>query len=213
MAIQVAMIIFDGFEEIECVTTLDLLRRANIRVDLISIDNEKKSIKGSHYIELVTEYKFQDFIETLSNYNGIIIPGGPGIVQQLTNQKLIDAIKRFGLLYSNEINNNNNNNSNNNIENNNNNRFLAAICAAPQIFGKCGLLKGRKVTHFPGCNQFMQDSIELLDQTVVVDGNIITASSAGVTVPFALKIVEFLKGIDASNLLYSQINPIQVKSS
>ncbi|EGC28669.1 hypothetical protein DICPUDRAFT_159871 [Dictyostelium purpureum] len=182
--VKLAIFIFDGFEEIEAVTTIDLLRRANILVDIVSVENKKKLIKGSHYIEISADISWDEFNAEL--YNGIIIPGGPGINKLLLNEQVVEMVKKFGHA---------------------NNKTIAAICAAPQILGKSGLLVGKKVTHFPGCKQFMDGAFEEIDKAAIADGNIITGASAGVSQTFALKIVEHLKGIEASTLLYNQICP------
>ncbi len=166
----------DGFEEIEALTVVDVLRRADVRTHMIGVGGS--SITGAHGIEVKMDGKIND-IHTLSDVTMMVLPGGmPGAKNLAEN----DALKNLLLqAYDSEI-------------------HLAAICAAPSILSKHGLLKGRKVTCYPGFEAELHDFIHV-DEAVVHDGELVTGKGAGVAMVFALKLVEILKGHKVSEQL------------
>lgn len=166
---KVAILLADGFEEIEALTPKDVLNRANFECDLVSI-NEDKYVKSTHKVTIVAD-KVLNEQEDLSQYDMIVLPGGmPGAKYLSENEKVIKAIKEF----------------------NENNKFIAAICAAPAlVLSKAGIVKNKKVTSYPGMDNFLTDAIYQED-AVVQDENIITSRGPATAMQFAFKLVEVL---------------------
>ncbi|GAB6108841.1 DJ-1 family glyoxalase III [Fusibacter bizertensis] len=159
----------DGFEEIEALTVVDVLRRAEIRTHMIGVSSN--SVTGSHGIEVKMDDRINN-IHTLSDVSMIVLPGGmPGAKKLAESDELKNLLEQA---YESEI-------------------HLAAICAAPTVLSKHGLLKGRRVTCYPGFESELHDFIHV-DENVVQDGELITGKGAGVAMDFALKLVEILKG-------------------
>ncbi|MFZ8830006.1 MAG: DJ-1 family glyoxalase III [Candidatus Aenigmatarchaeota archaeon] len=154
----------EGFEEIEAVAVIDILRRANIKVDVVGVEDEIVSGRNGIKIlcdKIITDVKPED-------YDGIVLPGGnPGYKNLENNQQVINFIKYF----------------------NSKGKLIAAICAAPTILESIGILEGKKATCFPK----MKDKIRnYVDEKVVVDGNIITSQGPGTAIEFALEIVKLI---------------------
>ena len=176
---MIYLFLADGFEEIEALAPLDILRRAEIEIKTVGVGN--KTITGAHGIPIVCDTTCEQI--TAENLTAIILPGGmPGTVnleKDSTVQKFID--------YSAE-----------------NNLLIAAICAAPSILGHRNLLNGKKATCFPGFEKDLLGA-EVLNQPVVKDGNIITAIGAGAAFDFGFEILATLKSHDFSNNLKNQM--------
>jgi len=154
----------EGFEEIEAVAVIDILRRANIKVDVVGVEDEIVSGRNGIKIlcdKIITDVKPED-------YDGIVLPGGnPGYKNLENNQQVINFIKYF----------------------NSKGKLIAAICAAPTILESIGILEGKKATCFPK----MKDKIRnYVDEKVVVDGNIISSQGPGTAIEFALEIVKLI---------------------
>jgi len=153
----------EGFEEIEAVAVIDILRRANIKVDVVGIDDEIVSGRNGIKIlcdKIITDVKPED-------YDGIVLPGGnPGYKNLENNQQVINFIKAFE----------------------SRGKLIAAICASPTILEKIGVLEGKKATCYPA----MKDRLKnFVDERVVVDKNVITSQGPGTAIEFALEIVKF----------------------
>jgi 4-methyl-5(b-hydroxyethyl)-thiazole monophosphate biosynthesis len=164
----------NGFEEIEAITTIDLLRRANIALTTVSITGNPM-VLGAHNIAVEADGLIEriDF----SDAEMLILPGGqPGV----KNLDAHDGLKSLLERYAGE------------------GRLLAAICAAPTIFGALGILKGKKATCYPGLEDQLTGAYVVTDQRVVTDGNITTSRGAGTSVSFALRLIEILKDTDAA---------------
>lgn len=165
----------DGFEEIEALSPLDILRRANIDIKTVGIN--KKEIIGAHNIPvradiINSELDFYDI-------EGIILPGGmPGTVNLEADTQVQKALERCY----------------------NNNLLIAAICAAPSILGHKGYLKGKNAICFPGFENDLIDA-KISEHSVVKDGNIITAKGAGVALEFGYEILSYIKNEAASTEL------------
>jgi 4-methyl-5(b-hydroxyethyl)-thiazole monophosphate biosynthesis len=174
-----AIIMADGYEEVEAVTPIDLLRRAGIDVTLYGLTSLK--VRGSHDIIIKTD-KVLPSNPALAD--AVILPGGPGHKNLLNSAAVIEFVQKSfkaGCL-------------------------CAAICAAPVVLGKAGILAGKRVTCFPGCEDNLAGGL-FVDQPVVVDGNIITSRGAGTAVPFAVEIISclvdrFTAGKIASAIIY-----------
>ncbi|MBN2040014.1 MAG: DJ-1/PfpI family protein [Spirochaetes bacterium] len=157
----------EGFEEIEAVTIIDVLRRAGI--DAVSVYLNENPVKGAHSIyiaadENIKEIKSEDF-------EGIILPGGmPGSENLKNNINVIKLLKEI----------------------NGRKGLVSAICAAPMVLGHAGLLNGKKAVCYPGFEKYLQGAVPA-DSPFVKDGNIITGKGPGCAMDFALEIVSELK--------------------
>lgn len=162
-----AIFLADGFEEIEGLMVVDLLRRAGIRVDMISI-SDSLTVTGSHKIPVTADRLRKD--TDLSEYALLVLPGGmPGTLRLGECEELCEGLKRAC----------------------ENGQKIAAICAAPTVFGKLGLLKGKKACCYPDMEDGLLEAKVSYDP-VSVDGNIITSRGLGTALPFALCLIEQL---------------------
>lgn len=176
---KVAIVLHNNFEESEAIVTIDILRRSEIKVDIYSI-NDTDFQEGSHNIIIKTEYKLAQL--NVDDYDGIIIPGGPGVNDLFGNEILLNLIKTF----------------------NNKQKMVSAICAAPQILGQAGIVDGFKIVKFPLADQFLDKAI-IQSTNSIIDRNIITGTSIGTVVPFALNIIEYLQGSDQKAKIEAQL--------
>lgn len=168
---RVILFLADGFEEIEALTTVDIIRRANINIDICTISDEY--VKGAHGIIVKADINIKDLYE---EYDMAVLPGGmPGTLNLMENSKLIKIIKAY----------------------NKNNIKIAAICAAPKVLAKADILSGKRVTSYPGALDNKKDFIYSEDN-VVTDGNLITSRGPATAMEFALEIVNILKGSQAA---------------
>ena len=157
----------NGFEETEALVPVDMLRRCGITVKTVGIGNNV--ITGSHGIPVITDITDSEVVMS-DDVEMIILPGGmPGTLNLEHSVTVKNAINYC---------------SDNNI-------YIAAICAAPSILGHMGLLKGKKAVCFEGYESQLEGA-EVLYDSVCVDGKIITARGAGVSLDFALKLIETL---------------------
>ena len=151
---KVCVLLADGFEEIEGLTVVDLLRRAKIYVDTVSIMDDY-IVHGAHGINVQTEDLFDEV--DFEEFDMVVLPGGmPGTL----NLKEHDGVRYVVKQYAKE------------------GRFVGAICAAPTILKSLGLLEGRRATCYPGVEDEMENVI-LTETAVVVDDNIITSQGVG----------------------------------
>jgi len=176
---MIYVMLADGFEEIEALAFVDILRRADIDVQTVSTDNSN-TVSGSHGISVATDLKISDISEI---GEGIVLPGGlPGTYNLRDNHNVIDLIKKH---YE-------------------KGKILGAICAAPSILGGLGLLKGKKATCYPSFEEHLTGA-EYIKDKVVVDESIVTSRGAGTAHDFALKFVEIIKGKECSDNLRSSM--------
>ena len=172
---MIYLFLADGFEECEALAPLDILRRANIEIKTVGIGSN--TIVGSHGISVNCDTINKDL--TFDNLKGIILPGGmPGALNLENSQTVQDTIDYCV----------------------NNNLLISAICAAPQILGHKGILKGKNATCFPGFEEELKGAC-FKDEKVVCDGNIITACGAGAAFEFGFKILEYFTDKDTTNNL------------
>ncbi len=158
-----------GFEETEAIAPIDLLRRA--KVDLKTVGVGAKTITGSHGVPMVCDLTADEIVLN-DDLQGVILPGGmPGTL----NLEKSGAVQR-ALDYCAA-----------------NGKLLCAICAAPSVLGRKGLLRGREAIAFPGFEEELKGAV-ISKQSVVTDGCVITAKGAGVALDFGLAIVAALKG-------------------
>ena len=164
---KVALILAVGFEEIEALTPVDVLRRANIEVTTISI-TDSKLVTGAHNITIVTDTTFKE--SDFNLFDAIILPGGmPGTNNLNAHQELKELLINFSK----------------------NNKLIGAICAAPLVLGELGLLKNKSAICYSGFEQHLIGA-NLINQSVVKDTNIVTANGVGAAMQFALYLVEEL---------------------
>ncbi|MCP1101435.1 4-methyl-5(b-hydroxyethyl)-thiazole monophosphate biosynthesis [Aequitasia blattaphilus] len=164
---KACVLLVNGFEEIEALSAVDLLRRAKVYVDTVSVE-EEYTVNGAHGINVVTEDLFDEV--NFEEFDMIILPGGGPGTKRLEAHAGVKSV----LLKA--------------IESE---QLIAAICAAPTILGKMGLLKGRQATCYPGLEGDLQGAV-LSDKNVVVDGKIITSKGVGTALEFSLKLIEEL---------------------
>ncbi len=165
---KIGIFMADGCEEIEGLTVVDILRRAQITIDTISVMGKKK-VTGSHNIAFDCDILAED--ADYSSYDGLVLPGGmPGTTTLGANTIVTTQIKEFAK----------------------EKKLVAAICAAPSVLGDEGILKGKKATSYPGFEDRLAGADTLTDR-VVVDGNVITSRGMGTAIYFALAIVAYVK--------------------
>lgn len=165
---KVGIFVANGCEEIEALTVVDLLRRAQIDIEMISITDDKL-ISGAHGIDFWADVTKNE--ANFSMYDGIILPGGlPGTDYLREDAKVKSVIQEF----------------------NAKGKLVAAICAAPTVLENAGILENKKVTSYPSCEDKFKKSV-YLNESVVADENIITSRGMGTAIDFSLEIIKFLK--------------------
>lgn len=157
-----------GFEEIEAVTVVDILRRAGVPIQTISMETHLE-VTGAHSIALKADLLFEE--ADYASCEMMIFPGGmPGTTNLLNHRELMETLVGFAV----------------------SGKPVAAICAAPMIFGKTGLVAGKRATIFPGMEDELTGATVSADR-VVIDGNVITSQGPGTAMEFALALVGILK--------------------
>ncbi|MDE6349168.1 MAG: DJ-1/PfpI family protein [Bacteroides sp.] len=159
----------DGFEEIEAFTAVDVMRRAGVNVEMVTVTPDE-IVKGAHGVSVLCDKNVVncDFFDA----DLILLPGGmPGAATLETCVELRKLIQHFAQEQ----------------------KPIAAICAAPMVLGKLGVLKGRKATCYPGFESYLEGA-ECTGALVERDGNIITGKGPGAAMEFAFAVVELLKG-------------------
>lgn len=165
---MVYLFLANGFETIEALAVVDMLRRAKIDVKTVGVTG--KIVTSSHKIDVTADIEIDEF--DVKDADAVVLPGGmPGTLNLEADKTVQGAIDYC-------------------VENK---KYICAICAAPSILGHKGLLKGKEAICFPGFENDLTGAI-LSDKYVVTDGLIITARGAGVAVDFGLEIVKALKG-------------------
>jgi len=169
---KVCIFLADGFEEVEALTPVDLLRRAGIEVVTVSM-NETREVTGRSRITVLADTLWADSQPDTADM--LVLPGGqPGVKNLGAHEGLTSLLKKYA----------------------DEGRLLAAICAAPTIFGALGIVDGKKATCYPGLEDRLTGAYVVTDQRVVTDGNITTSRGAGTSVAFALRLIEILKDKD-----------------
>ena len=177
---MVYMLLGTGFEETEAIAPLDLLRRAGIAVQTVGING--KIVYGGHGIGIEADITLGEM--DLTALEMIILPGGLGGVASIrASEAALDAL-RFAW---------------------ENDKYIAAICAGPTILADLGITDGKHAVCYPGCEKNMGSAIMEENKAYVVDGKVITGTSAGCAIPFGLALVEALCGRDKANEVAEQI--------
>ena len=165
---MIYMFLANGFEEVEALCPLDILRRAGLEVTTVGIGGD--SIVGSHGIRVQAD--IPDTLYRDANPDMIILPGGMPGSTNLDESKTVDAALKVAARKS---------------------AFLCAICAAPLVLGKRGYLNGKRAVCYPGFEDQLTGATVSESETVVRDGNIITAKGMGAAFDFGLELVRALK--------------------
>ncbi len=167
-----AIILADGFEEIEALATVDILRRAGIRCDTFSLHGPVST--GSHGIPVTADSPLGE--NKLEEFDMIIFPGGmPGAANLRDDGRILSLVQEFD---------------------NNPEKYVAAICAAPMVLAAAGITKGRRVTSYPADDfrAYFTDAEYVEDELVVVDGHMITSRGPATAFLFAYTLVDILGG-------------------
>lgn len=174
---RVMVPVSNGFEEIELVTIVDILRRAGI--DVIITGLKGSFVEGSHGLRIFVDRKISDV--NAEEFDGVVIPGGSENVRQLSLssklKEIVTEIFRKG-------------------------KLIAAICAAPLLLGRWGILEGKKATIYPGLEKHIPYP---RSDDVVIDGNVITSQGPGTAIEFSLAVVEKLVGNEVKEKIRKEI--------
>ncbi len=173
----------DGFEEVEGLTSVDLLRRAGVEVRMISVTGQRE-ITGARGIHVVADELFENVKEEADM---LVLPGGmPGTIHLREHE----ALGKMLLEYDKQK------------------KWIAAICAAPSVFGKLGILKDRNATSYPTCLDDYPCG-KYLEDAVVIDNHVITSRGVATAIDFALALIQVLVGEEkadevAASILYER---------
>ena len=171
---RIAIFFAEGYEEIEALTVVDLCRRADIQVDMVSV-TDSLTVTGAHQIPVVMDKLLADV--DFACYDMLVLPGGmPGTVNLEKVPVLMEQVKAFAAA----------------------GKYIAAICAAPSVFGHLGLLKGKTACCYPGFEEDLTGAA-VTDKSCAVDGNIITARGMGCAIDFSIAIISELKNEEKSS--------------
>lgn len=175
MMARVLVPLAQGCEELEAVTVIDLLRRARINVVTAGLDH--RPVSASRGTVLVPDTTLDEALK--QDYDMVVLPGGqPGADNLDNDERIHSLLKKMA----------------------HNKKFTAAICAAPKVLARAGLLTGKRATAFPGVLDNMPlVNVTLLQDAVVQDGTVITSRGPGTAMDFALTLIENLAGKDARN--------------
>jgi 4-methyl-5(b-hydroxyethyl)-thiazole monophosphate biosynthesis len=177
---MVYVLLGTGFEEVEAIVPIDLLRRAGIDVRTVGVTG--KIVYGGHCIGVEADITLDQLDP--SDLEMIVLPGGLGGVASARASQ--DALNALRSAWS-------------------NGHFVAAICAGPTVLADLGITDGAHATCYPGCEPDMGSAIIAENAAVIRDGNLITGTSAGCAIPFALALIEALKGKTAADTVAQQI--------
>jgi len=165
-----------GFEELEAITIIDLLRRAQIPVIVATLgDDGDALVEGSHGIGVLPDSSLQDAIDE-DDFDTVVLPGGlPGADHLRDDPRIIELLQRTAA----------------------NGGYTAAICAAPQVLARSGLLDGRRATSYPGVLEGLNlQHTQLTGEAVTRDGTVITSRGPGTAMDFTLTLIELLTDAD-----------------
>jgi len=178
---RVLILLADGFEELEAVTIIDLLRRADIEV--VSAGLEPGPATGSRRTVLVPDSSLDAVIADA--FDMVVLPGGLTGAANLEGDPRVRALLR---------------------RQDSEGRFTAAICAAPQVLASAGLLDGRSATAYPGTLRIKDfPRVNLIEDPVVIDGRVVTSRGPGTAMDFALQLIELLAGRERRDAVESQL--------
>ena len=177
---MVYVLLGTGFEEMEALAPIDLLRRAGI--DVLTVGINGKVVYGGHKIGFEADITIEEM--DLTNLDMIVLPGGLGGVASVRASK--PAMDALSFAWENH-------------------KFVAAICAGPTVLADLHITDDKNATCYPGCESQMGNAKMMQNAAAVRDGNVITGTSAGCAVTFALTLIEALKGKEAADTIAKQI--------
>ena len=180
---MVFLLLADGFEDMEAVAPIDILRRAEIPLCVVGVTG--KQVTSKHGLVVQTDILLADIDAT--EIEMLVLPGGPGVARLKENPDVFVLVTETAL----------------------SGKPIGAICAAPGLLAEWGLLRGRQAVCFPSCESSLTQNGALLDtcRQVVVDPPYVTAKSAGVSMEFALELVALLRGRSATETVFRDIHP------
>jgi 4-methyl-5(b-hydroxyethyl)-thiazole monophosphate biosynthesis len=160
-----------GCEELEAVTVVDLLRRAD--VDVVTAGLDDQPVRASRGVVLIPDAALGDVLN--EGFDMIVLPGGePGATNLASDERVVALVRQMARV----------------------GQYTAAICAAPKVFAESGILDGRRATSFPGAlERAAVPGLDYVEDPVVIDGKIITSRGPGTAMDFALQLVELLVGV------------------
>ena len=166
---RTAILFADGYEEVEALTVVDLLRRAKIGCDIVAV-GDCDAVTGAHGIRVAADKTLSQLV--MEEYDGLILPGGlRGVNNLAADERVIDLLRRFAAA----------------------GKLTAAICAGPTVLAQAGLLEGKKACCYPGMEQELTGAVASTEP-VVRDGSIVTSRGLGTAIPFALALVAYFQG-------------------
>lgn len=169
-----------GYEEIEALTVVDILRRAGVETTMVSVMGER-SVVGSHNVKVGMDALIDEM--DFDKIDVIVLPGGmPGTKNLEACEALMEQVDAFAAQ----------------------DKIVAAICAAPSILGHRGLLRGKKACSYPTFESHLEGA-EVSQEPAVIDGNIITGRGMGAAIPFGLAILEKLQGKETAQKMAETI--------
>lgn len=174
---MIAVFLADGFEEIEALAVVDILRRADLDVKTISVSTVMP--EGAHGIDVLCNLVDAE-IENISDISTVILPGGMPGTRNLEESEIVQKALRYAMEH---------------------NLHVGAICAAPSILGHAGYLQGKKATCYPGFESELTGAI-LVKDSVITDGNITTGCGPGVAIDFALELVRVLVSTEKADEIW-----------
>lgn len=194
---KVAVFLADGFEEIEALTVVDYLRRANVEVATVAVsDGSGDVVSGSHGIKVIADISLGEYIKSLGEAlpDAVYAPGGmPGAANLAASDTLLELFKRCFAAK----------------------KIVAALCAAPVVtVAKTGILRDKKFTCYPGmeddmakyagadCASLTEGSVHVKDVPFVTDGNLVTGRGPGCAEQFAMELVRILCGNDVAKKVH-----------
>lgn len=176
---KILMPLAEGFEEIEAITVIDILRRADIEVVVAGLKDG--IVEGAHKVKVLPDASL-DGLDT-GEFDGLVLPGGfPGYVNLEKDYRVLNMVKQM----------------------NKTGKCIAAICCAPSVLIRSGILQGKKATISPSGKSKMAACAQYSEERVVVDGNLVTSRSPGTAMEFALKLVEVLAGEEKMKQIKAQ---------
>ena len=178
---MIYMFLADGFEEVEALCPLDILRRAGLEVTTVGVGG-KDVIRGAHGI--IVHADIPDIMYRDSSPDMIILPGGMPGSSNLDESRIVDSSLRAAHRQG---------------------KYLAAICAAPMVLGKRGYLDGKRAVCFPGFEEFLVGATVDAERSLVRDGNVITAKGMGIAFDFGLELVRCLKDDETAEKIKNSV--------
>jgi len=154
----------DGFEEIEAISIIDILRRADLNVTTAAL-GDSLQVKGAHGITVHADSKWSD--TGGATYDAIVLPGGPAYQTLMNHEGVITALRRH----------------------NDAGKVTSAICASPAVLAHSGVIKGKRVSCYPSVEEDVAKVAKLTQRAVVIDGNIVTSRGPSTAVAFAIALV------------------------